>query len=419
MTKIIHANLRNKKGDSRFVSREHLDKIGETAVYYGFMPIKSPVISKTDLEIARGFVEADYVDDQTELHSHLPLHVEEKIALIRAYSERNMDSLPQPVMLYLKDPGRGSTKKTEDRRYADLEIIGVSGSIAEALLIQTSRAILAEEGYRHIAVEINSLGDKDSMARFARELSAYYRKNINTMSPECRQLFKRDPFKLLSSSEESCLELNKLAPRSMDFLPEASRRHLEEVLEYLETLKIPYIINNSLIGNRSYCSETIFTIVNTDPANKKSKDSRILALGVSWNNLGKHVGIKRDISGVGLSILIKGRVTGLRKPIGKVKRPIAAFVQLGMESKLLSLKVIESLRQVKIPLHFSLAKDRLGAQVSSMDKLHTPYVIVIGKKEAVERTAIVRRTDTYSQDIVPLADLPNYMKKAEKKYFGK
>ncbi|MES2943003.1 MAG: Lrp/AsnC family transcriptional regulator, partial [Pseudomonadota bacterium] len=49
---------------------------------------------------------------------------------------------------------------------------------------------------------------------------------------------------------------------------------------------------------------------------------------------------------------------------------VLAFVQLGFESKLLSLKVIENLRQVKIPLYLSLAKDRLGAQVSVVEKYH-------------------------------------------------
>ena len=77
------------------------------------------------------------------------------------------------------------------------------------------------------------------------------------------------------------------------------------------------------------------------------------------------------------------------------------------------------MRQAKIPLQLSLAKDRLGAQVSTVEKYHTPYVIVIGKKEAMDKTAIVRRVDTYSQDTVPLVDLPEYMKKVEKAYWGK
>jgi len=403
------------KHDSRFISYDHLDKIGETAVYYGFTPSKSPSITKADLDAAKGILDGDNIDDETEEHGRLPLHAEEKIALIRTYHEQDMYDLPQPIMLYFKDAFRGSIKKSGYHRYADLEVLGTSGSIAEATLIRTACAMLAQEGYEHASVEINSIGDRDSISRFVRELTSYYRKHVNDMSPATRQILKKDPFELLSSHDPSCAELNAHAPRSMDFLSETSRRHLEEVLEYLEAMKIPYSVNNSLIGNRKYCTETIFAIVNSDPEQKKNKDQRLLAVGVRYNGLAKRLDMKRDVQGVGISLLIKEEAAALRKPVSRMKRPIASFVQLGLQSKLICLDIIEQLRIAKIPLYLSLAKDRLGAQVSSVEKYHTPYVIVIGKKEAVERTAIVRKNDTHAQDIIPLDDLADYMKKIEVK----
>jgi histidyl-tRNA synthetase len=406
---------------TKFVPVEHLDKIGEIAVYYGFSPIKSPAIIKTDLDAAKDISEGDFVDDETERHGKVPLGVEEKIALMRTYEENDWASKSQPVQLYLKDPCRGASansKKHGCHRYADLEILGASGPIAEATLIQAGRAMLKTEGHDNVHVEINSIGDKDSMARFSRELISYYRKNINDMTPECRQLLKKDAFELLASHEASCQELNKHAPRSMDFLSETSRRHLEEVLEYLETLKIPYVINNSLIGNRSYCTETIFALVDGVSQTDKSKQ-RVYGIGVRYNGLAKRLGMKKDIQGIGLSLLIKNGTNDLRDTLKKIKRPIASFVQLGSESKLMSLDVIERLRHAKIPLYLSLAKDRLGAQVSSIERFHTPYVIVMGKKEAVEKSVIVRKNDTYSQDVVSLEKLAEYMKKVEKDYWGK
>ncbi len=401
---------KKKSDDSKFLAHEHLDKIGEIPVYYGFMPMKSPSITKIDLDAAKDIIDSDYVDDETESHKRLPLHVEEKIALIRMYQEQDLVSLQQPVMLYFKDPCRG-VKKSSYHRYADLEIIGTSGPIAEATLIQCARVMLTEEGHTKTRVEINSIGDHDSISRFTRELTAYYRKHINEMNTECRQIMKRSVFELLSTHGGGADEINAHAPRSMDFLTETSRRHLEEVLEYLEKLNIPYTINDRLIGNRKYCTETIFTIVNTD-AEKKSK-SHILAVGVRYNGLAKRLGVKRDVQGVGISILVPNEDTDLRKPVTKTKRPIASFIQLSLESKLISLDIIERLRQVKVPLYVSLTKDRLGAQVSSVEKFQTPYMIVMGKKEAVDRTAIVRRNDTHAQEIVSLEELATYMKKID------
>lgn len=402
-----------EQNKNKFISYENLDKIGEIAVYYGFSPKKSPLVTKEDLSAVKDIIDGDYIDDESENHNKLSLHVEEKIALIRMYNEQNLHNGPQPTMLYFKDPCRG----TGYHRYANLEILGFSGSIAEATLIQTAKVMLEEEGYKSLLVEINSTGDRESLARFSRELTAYYRKNINQMSANSRELFKKDPFELLACQEKECQELNKKAPRALDFLSENGRRHLEEILEYLEALKIPYMVNNGLLGNRKYCGETIFTIINDDK--KTPKDRKILAVGMRYNNLAKRLTVKKDIQGVGISLLIKGNKKDLRKPTKKMKRPISSFIQLCIESKLLSLPIIESLRQVKIPLYVSLAKDRLGAQVSSVEKYNTPYVIVIGKKEAVEKTAIVRKNDSHSQDIVSLEELPKYMKNIEAQYFKK
>jgi hypothetical protein len=41
----------------------------------------------------------------------------------------------------------------------------------------------------------------------------------------------------------------------------------------------------------------------------------------------------------------------------------------------------------------------------------------MGKKEAVEKTAIVRNTDTHAQEVIALAELPKHMKKVEADYW--
>ncbi len=399
--------------EQKALSYDNLDKIGEIPLYYGFVPHKSFDIKKSDIDNAKNLLDGDYIDEKDR--KALALHVEEKISLLRNYFEESMHTLSQPVMLYFKEPFKGSIKKGSDthNRYCDLEILGGSRSIAEATLIQTAKTILNEEGYENICIEINSTGDRESINRFSRDLTSHYRKNISEIHAECRQLLKKDPFELLGCQNEKCKKINESAPKSMEFLSEKSKTHFQEVLEYLEALDIPYKINNTLIGNRKYCTETIFVITDLDYS-KKTKGQKILAVGVRYDGLSKKIGIKKEIQGVGISLLIKGSKSDLRKEIKKSKRPFASFVQLGFESKLLSLGVVESLRKVKIPLLLSLSKDRLGAQVSMVEKKNIPYSIIMGKKEAIEKTAIVRNMDTHAQEIIPLDELASYMKKLEK-----
>ena len=125
LIKKIEVKPKEKETEQKFTAYEHLDKIGEIPVYYGFVPHKSPDIKKTDLEHAKSLLEGDFIDGPEDSKNHLPLHVEEKVALLRMYTENNLHTLPQPVMFYFKEPFRGSIKKGNVyKRYCDLQITG-------------------------------------------------------------------------------------------------------------------------------------------------------------------------------------------------------------------------------------------------------------------------------------------------------
>ncbi|MDO8575647.1 MAG: hypothetical protein Q7R78_03035, partial [bacterium] len=357
----------------------------DIANYYGFIEKETPEIVRDDITASKSLVEGDYIDPEIDGKSHrLPLHVEEKVALIRAYNKSEWDKAPQPVMLYLKDGFKNPFSKNHDNsgKFCDLEIMGSDKSISEALLIHTASVMLNEAGYNNLGVEINSMGDKESLHSFYKDLVAHYRKHINDMDDDCRQMFKKDPFELLSHKCSAIKDINCSAPRSMDYLSEKSRNHFREVLEYLENIKIPYKINDHLVGNRKYCTETIYEIVNYDSKWKKEKT---LAIGVRYDGLNKKLGYKRDISCAGISVLLKkNEQDALRKDTKRNIRPLASFVQLGFEAKLISLNILEDLRKAKILVYQTLSRDKLMSQISLAEKSRIPFTIIIGKKEAVE-----------------------------------
>ncbi len=401
---------KGKETTQKYLPFKNLDTGAHISLHYGFTPTETPEIKRADLDHSRALLEGDFVEDEGENGAMMPLHVEEKVAILRTYIERDMHTMPQPVMMYFKGGFKGSlTKKNHTcPRYGDLEIIGNPKSIAEATLIKTALTILEEYGYKDMCVEINSIGDRESIAKFTRELTAYYRKNIESLSTHGRQLLKKDVFELITHSDKKSDALKEDAPKSITFLSEPSRIHFKEVLEFLEKLDIPYKINHHLVGNRKYCSETIFEIVSHSDS-KKHPDCQTLALGVRYDGLAKKIGLKKDVSGVGISLLFKRPAK--ESVATKVKKPVVYFVQLGFEAKLYSLQIIEILRKAHIMVHQALSKDKLVGQLSVAERLETPYMILIGKKEAMEESAIVRDMDTRSQETVPLSKLAQYLKK--------
>ncbi len=141
-----------------------------------------------------------------------------------------------------------------------------------------------------------------------------------------------------------------------------------------------------------------------DPA---AKDRTILARGVRWTNLAKKMGIKKDIPGVSAVISLQ-KLPEIKHT--KIRKPQFYFVQMGQEAKLKSLIIIETLRQAKIPVYHSLTKDKLTAQLMSAENMKVPYILIMGQKESIENTILIREMNNRSQETVKITLVAEYLK---------
>ncbi|HEU5114875.1 MAG TPA: ATP phosphoribosyltransferase regulatory subunit [Candidatus Paceibacterota bacterium] len=401
---------KSKLDHPKYVSYEGIDHVGEAALFYGFTPLALPHIHPDDAAEAKKISEGEIVVDHDNHEEGATVRLDEKIALVRLYEREKMWTMPQPVMFFYKKPFVGDRRKPNPKEsHYGLEIIGTNKSIAEALLIQATLAALKDAGETDLHVEINSIGDKESLARFTREITAFYKKRMPELPQKCREVMKKDVFSLLGCDHEACRRLAEDCPKSINFLSERSRQHFKEVLEYLETLEIPYVINNALVANRDYCSETVFEVRKADPK------AHPLAIGIRYDTLARRLGAKKDLPAVGVSLALPGKPakSEFLKParIAKIMNPQVCFMQLGFEAKLKSLRLIEALREARVPVAQSLAKDKMAGQVGLAEKTQAPIVVIMGKKEAMEDSVIVRDSMTRSQDTVLLSDVAARLKK--------
>ncbi len=421
-----------------------LDKAAETALFYGFQPVKTPKIEKADID------QAEHLVSTIEYPKHAFPRPEEKVSMLRNVMEWNLQPNGSPLMLHYRRPtSHLPLKKNSDDRHYSLDIIGAYESISEAIAIRAAVSILADHGLDDVMVDINSIGDKISIAQFERELTNFSKKHGPNMPPEVKQQLKKDPFEVWRCTHEKWMEVRDKAPQSLSYLSEQSVEHFGQVLEYMETLNIPYRINNNLIGHRHFCSHTIFeikkgpeqtqtsTIASAIPGadasllegvketivpnigttaqtiTTENPDEEIYAVGTRHNYLARRVGFKRETPVMSINIHIK-KPTVAPKLFFKTKPiPKFFFIQFGSIAKLKSLGVIESLRQAHIPVHHQLTNDKFIGQLASAETLNVPYVIIMGQKEALENTVVVRHLPTRSQHIVMLPELPQYLNRLD------
>jgi len=406
--------MKNKKNtgkkESKFLDLKNIDKSTEAAVYYGFMPVELPKIEKEDKEKVKTLKDGEPID-MIGSNEEIKNTAEEKAALLKTYFNTNMAIMPQPVMItYNGFINEGPEKHTGKHRKIGLEIIGSDKAIAEAVIIKTALAILEDNGFKNLYVEINSIGDKESYNRFLRELTAYYRKNINNMQAHCRQEFKKDPFLVLNCSNEKCLALREECPKSIGCLSDESREHFKGVLEYLESLDITYKINDCLISDRRYASGTVFEIKQKNDNPRGTDES--LAVGFRSDLASKKLGFKKDVPMIGVKISFKSDFE--KRQLPKIKKTSVFFIQLGDEAKHKSLRVIDILRQENIYINHSLGRDKMGGQMATAERLKVPYILIMGKKEAMDGTIMIRDVATRAQETIAIINLSAHLKKLVK-----
>src|SRR3989344_4318186 len=330
---------------------KEINSAGKIAKFYGFQPIISPTVEKQDFEHTKDL-------DQT-------LQPAEKAALVRMYFEEKMMSKPQPSMFYCERSHKSS------RLDSNIISLGSFKSVCECLSIQTGISILNGLGYKNLEVEINSIGDKESMGEFQKKLTIFVSKSFQSEWP-----------------------------KPIDFLSESSRLHFKEVIEFLEVMNIAYQINNNLIGDLNIGSETIFSI---------KSNGEELAHGFRFNRLAKKIGCKKDLPATTLNIYAKLK-KNLKKIKVKVVKPQFYLIQFGPEAKLKSFLILEELYKAGANVIHSIAKDKLGGQMSTAEISDAPYIILIGQKEALENSVVIRNTITRAQETCLITNLATKVK---------
>jgi len=412
--------MRDLMNEEYYAFQGFFEKAQEVAVYYGFKPIDTPILEHEEIFTAGIGEGTDIVDKEmynlkTKGGDHLALRPEHTAPTVRAYIEHGMQTFPQPVMLYQYGPVFRHDKPQRGRYRQfwqfDLDSLGNDKSIMDALVIKAGMSILEEAGAENLSIDINSIGDKECRNGYIKELTNYYRKNINQLPAVDRERLKTNPLRILDSKEEKTKELNENAPDSVSFLCPSCKKHFKEVLEYLEEMGIQYNINKNLVRGLSYYTRTVFEILEQNGA----EDGSPLALagGGRYDYLARQIGGKKDVPAVGMSIGVDRIVASpwYKKLSPRIlKKPKIYFIQLGSEAKLKSLNVIEILRKAHIPIAQALSKDSLGSQLAIAEKLAIPYALIFGVKEALDNSVIVRDMSNRSQNTVKLTKLLEYLK---------
>ncbi|MDD5145139.1 MAG: histidine--tRNA ligase [Candidatus Pacebacteria bacterium] len=397
--------------------------------FYGFSKIDTPILEEAELYSKGTGSNTDIVQKQmytlkTKGGDVLALRPEFTPGIARAFLDHGMYTWPQPVKLYSSGPlfRYESPQAGRYRQFNqfNLEIIGDSSAVLDAQLIQIFYNILSELKLKNLIVEINSIGDHQCRPYYKKLLTNYFRSRAASLCADCRRRVRENPLRVLDCKEEKCQRIVSQAPQTIDHLCDECHTHFKSVLEFLDEIEVPYRLNPHLVRGLDYYTKTVFEIFCEDNQKKEGEEFQpkiALAAG------GRYDGLLKLLGGEGAGAV--GGAIGVERIISLMKsqevkwqenpNPQVFIAQLGNLAKRKGLRLMEEFRRAKILVAESFGKDSLKVQFKMADKLGAGYTLLLGQKEVLEGTVIIRDMKSGKQDTVKLNKVMEEVKKRLKK----
>ena len=408
--------------------QKYFKKIYETvsniADFYGFAKIDTPIVENTEVfekgtGISTDIVKKEMYTFKTKGGDSLTLRPEGTPAIVRSYIENGMQSWPQPVKLWYFGP-YFRYEHSQSGRYRQFwqfgfETFGENGPVIDSQIIQIFYNILKDLKLKNLVVEVNSIGDSQCRPYYKKLLANYFKTRESSLCVDCKRRVKENVLRILDCKEEKCQPIKTEAPQILDHLCDECRLHFKGVLEFLDEIEIPYRLNPYLVRGLDYYTKTVFEIAPLEEKSEKNDDAEnsasvmpvknlTLAGGGRYDKLAKLLGGK-DTPGCGGAAGIERIIMAMKKQGIKIEesKNIPVFLaQIGDFAKRKSLKLLDEFRRAKIGVAESFGRDSLKAQLNRADKLGARYTLIIGQKEALENTIIIRNMENGKQEIVKL-----------------
>lgn len=393
------------------------DAAKQTTKKYSFTRVDTPILEPLNLFVRAVGKQTDVVEK--ELYSftdkgkeQVVIRPEGTASVVRAYEEHGMFNLRQPQKLFYIGP-MFRHDKPQSGRYRQfhqlgLEVIGEKNPAVDAHLIVIARDLFKRLKL-DIKVQVNSIGCPECRAEYMTNLINYYKAQKTSVCEDCKKRLNKSPLRLLDCKEEKCQPIKEQAPQIVDFICEDCKNHFMAVLEYLDEVDIEYDLNPKLVRGLDYYTNTVFEFFEKDDQNFKTA----LGGGGRYDGLMELLG-GRDTPGCGLALGIERIINKIKEKeikVPKKSEPQVFLAQIGEQAKRAGMVLFEELYDSGIDILENFAKDSLKSQLDLANKRGVKLVLILGQREVVDGTILIRDMINGVQEIIPKSKIVDQVKK--------
>lgn len=384
---------------------------------YAYQEIRFPILESTDLfkrsigEVTDIVEKEMYTFDDRNGDS-VTLRPEGTACCVRACEEHGLLYNQTQRLWYMGPMFR--YERPQKGRYRQfhqigVETFGMDGPDIDAEVLLLSARILRELGAApFVTLQINSLGDSESRAKYKEALVAYLEVHKDKLDADSQRRLTTNPLRILDSKEAGTQALLDSAPVLLDYLDEASRTHFEQLKSLLDAGGVQYQVNPRLVRGLDYYGKTAFEWV-TD---KLGSQSTVCA-GGRYDNLVEQLGGKATPAvgfGIGLErlVLLLQAVDTIPKNLEQIADVyVVAVGNVQKEAFQLAETLRNELPSLRVISH--CGGGNFKNQLKKADKSTASFALILGEDEVAKSVVAVKflREDQLQQ-IIELSEIVKF-----------
>ncbi len=375
----------------------------------GYRLIELPVFEDTDL-FKRGVGESTDVVSK-EMYTFedrggrsITLRPEGTAGVMRSVIEHGLDRGQLPVKVWYSGQffraERPQAGRYRQFYQVGIEAIGLDDPAIDAEVIAIADAGFKALGLTKYRLELTSLGDAQSRAAHRVDLLKFIATLDLDEATAARAAI--NPLRLFDDKREEMKKAMEKAPLLIDYLTPASRDHFNQVIAYLDALKISYVLNPRMVRGLDYYTGTTFEFVH-----------ELLGAQSGIGGGGRYDGLMEQLGGQSLSGIGFGLGVDRALLAAEAEGVIGAdafvsdlfIIPLGEAAKVQALTMASSLRLKGKTVEIAFGDRALKGAMKGADKSGATYVIVIGDSEVSSGTVELKEMKTGTATSVKIDSL--------------
>jgi len=189
----------------------------------------------------------------------LALRPEGTASIVRAFVQHRP---PTPWRVWYLTPAfryeQAQAGRYRQHHQVGAEVLGTDDPDLDVEVITLAHDFYFALGLRAFRLRLNSLGDATCRPGYLAELRAFLAAIASTLCEEHREVWDRNPLRVLDCKRAACIEATASAPRLIDHLCEPCRAHFARVTGGLDAASVRWDLDDRLVRGLDYYTRTTF-----------------------------------------------------------------------------------------------------------------------------------------------------------------